>query len=139
MDLGFDYEHRHQGSGFTDPKKGLVRMAHETALSIFHTLAADGEILSDSFFRTLGSAYVAAANDAVRQYTNLSAINGFAYDRDSEESFVDYFTKALGRAAAEFVADPTGTADLPNWNRVKSVIPGIYEILERAVEEDARP
>lgn len=136
VDLGMDYEHRHQTSGFTDPKKGIVRMAHETALSLFHTLAGQGEVLSDPFFRTLRAAYVVSANDAIRQYSNLSDINGLVYDRDSEEVFIDYFAKTLGRAATEFLEDPTATADLPNWNRVKSVIPDIYSQLRAIVEED---
>jgi glucosyl-3-phosphoglycerate synthase len=138
VDLGLDYEHRHQMSGFTDPRKGLLRMARETSLSLFHTLAADGANLSESFFRSLRAAYSACANDAIRQYADLSAVNGLVYDRYGEEQFVDYFTKTLERAGAEFLSDPIGLPDLPNWNQVQAALPEVFELLRLAVEEDAQ-
>jgi glucosyl-3-phosphoglycerate synthase len=138
VDLGVDYEHRHQVSGFADPQKGLVRMARETSLSLFHTLAAEGAELSPSFFSSLRVAYSSCAHDAIRQYSDLSAINGLTYDRGSEEAFVEYFTKTLDRAGEEFLGDPIGSPDIPNWNRVKAVMPDVFDLIREAVEEDAK-
>jgi glucosyl-3-phosphoglycerate synthase len=136
VDLGVDYEHRHQMSGFTDPRKGLMRMARETSLSIFHTLGTEGIELSESFFRTLRVAYATHAHEAIRQYSALSAINGIRYDRYAEEVFADYFIKTLERAGADYLSDPSGNPDIPNWNRVKAVIPDIFERIREAVEAD---
>jgi len=35
--------------------------------------------------------------------------------------------------------NPLGTPLIPNWNRVISAIPGILEMLKKAVDEDNKP
>ena len=138
VDLGMDYEHRHQGVGVADSNRGILRMARETSLSVFHSLASEGVELGDAFFRTLRAAYSAMAHDAIRQYADLSMINGLYYDRDGEESFVEYFTKTLDRAVLEFSEDSIGSPDLPNWNQVKALMPDVFERIGGAVKADAR-
>jgi glucosyl-3-phosphoglycerate synthase len=41
-------------------------------------------------------------------------------------------------AAETFMKDPMGTPLIPNWNRVTSAIPGILDMLKKAVDEDNR-
>jgi glucosyl-3-phosphoglycerate synthase len=39
-------------------------------------------------------------------------------------------------AAQTFVENPMGTPLIPNWNRVGAAIPGIFDMLRKAVDED---
>ena len=48
------------------------------------------------------------------------------------------FAKSLSAAAGEFVANPRGVTLIPNWNRVLAALPEFFELLQDAVEKDAR-
>jgi glucosyl-3-phosphoglycerate synthase len=143
VDLGIDYEHKHQdtGIGSAPPEKraqwkGLMRMAREIASTLFRALASEGTQLPPSFFHSLRVAYIRSAQNAIRQYNDVAAINGLIYDRHTEDTLAEAFGRALERAADDFLENPLGAPAIPNWNRVHSAIPGIYEKIRGAVEQD---
>ena len=72
------------------------------------------------------------------KYEADAAINGLEFDRHEEAKAVDSFAKALSIGARVFLEDPMGTPLIPNWNRVISAIPGIGDMLKKAVDEDNR-
>ena len=49
---------------------------------------------------------------------------------------VEAFTRAIAMATQAFMENPMATPLIPNWNRVTSAIPGIFEMLKMAVDAD---
>jgi len=138
VDIAVNYEHKHQALSAEDPAKGLMKMAVDICKSIFRTLAAEGVVFSDGFFKSLTVAYQRSAEDTIMKYEADASINGLLFDRHEEAKAVEAFTSAIGLAAKEFTEDPMGTPLIPNWNRVTSAIPGILDMLKKAVDEDNR-
>jgi glucosyl-3-phosphoglycerate synthase len=138
VDIAVNYEHKHQDLSAEDAEKGLMKMAVDICKSIFRTLAAEGVVFSDGFFKSLTVAYQRFAEDTIMKYEADAAINGLLFDRHEEAKAVEAFTSAIGLAAKEFTEDPMGTPLIPNWNRVTSAIPGILDMLKKAVDEDNR-
>jgi len=136
VDIAETYEHKHQALSSEDPEKGLMKMTIDICKSIFRTLASEGVIFSDGFFKSLSVAYLRQAEDAIMKYEADAAINGLAFDRHEEAKAVEAFTRAIGLASKVFMENPMGTPLIPNWNRVTSAIPGILEMLKKAVDED---
>lgn len=136
VDLGIPYDHKHQEVGDADSTTGLMRMTKEIGLTMFNALASEGIVLSSAFFRSLRTTYLRCAQDAIRQYSDLSDINGLKYDRHTEDGLAEAFSRALEKAAENFLRDPTGLPSIPNWNRVCAAIPDIYRQLRRAVKSD---
>lgn len=136
VDLGIDYEHKHQEAGEGDPGKGLMRMAREIARAMFHAVASEGAQLSTSFFRTLRAAYLRCAQDAIRQFADLSAMNGLPYDRHAEDVLAEQFVRMLETAGEEFLANPFGSPQIPNWNRVSSAMPDVFDRIRTEVDAD---
>jgi glucosyl-3-phosphoglycerate synthase len=138
VDLMDNYEHKHQALSQEDPAKGLSRMAHDIAKSLFSTLAAEGLVFTADDFRSLEVRYVRMAQDTITRYYADAMLNGLKFDRHGEELAVATFAISLRQAAAEFLQDPAGLALIPNWNRVLSAFPEFFEMLEDAVEKDSR-
>jgi glucosyl-3-phosphoglycerate synthase len=137
VDLGIDYEHKHQDTGIeSDRPAGLMRMAREIASTLFQALASEGAELSHSFFQSLRAAYLRCAQDSIRQYSDLSAINGLVSDRHTEDVLAEAFSRTLARAGDDFLENPLGPPSIPNWNRVTSAIPDALQRLREAVELD---
>jgi glucosyl-3-phosphoglycerate synthase len=65
-------------------------------------------------------------------------LNGLKFDRHAEELAVAVFARSLSGAAAEFVTNPRGVTLIPNWNRVLAALPEFFELLQDAVDRDAR-
>ncbi|MCZ6877613.1 MAG: glycosyl transferase [Acidobacteria bacterium] len=138
VDLIENYQHKHQELSPQDPAKGLMKMAVDIADTLFRTLATEGVIMSEAFFRTLSTAYQRSAEEIIRRYNDDAAINGLELDRHSENLAVGTFRKALEIACMRFVEDPHGALLIPNWNRVTSALPDFLDRLYEAVEEDHR-
>jgi glucosyl-3-phosphoglycerate synthase len=138
VDLIENYQHKHQEISPQDPDRGLMKMAVDIADTLFRTLAAEGVIMSEAFFRTLSTGYQRSAEDVIRRYSDDAAINGLELDRHSENLAVGTFRKALELACHKFVEDPHGSLLIPNWNRVTSALPDFLDRLYEAVEEDHR-
>ncbi len=138
VDLTDNYEHKHQALSSEDSSRGLTRMACDIAKSLFRTLAAEGLVFTADHFRSLEVRYVRMAEDTIARYYADAMLNGLNFDRHAEEMAVAAFSKALRKAAAEFVEDPSGLPLIPNWNRVLSAIPEFFELLQDAVEKDSK-
>jgi glucosyl-3-phosphoglycerate synthase len=138
VDLMDNYEHKHQALSTEDPAKGLSRMAADIAKSIFSTLAAEGLVFTADHFHSLEVRYVRMAQDTIARYYADALLNGLKFDRHAEELAVAVFARSLSAAAAEFVSNPRGLTLIPNWNRVLAALPEFFELLQDAVEKDAR-
>jgi len=132
------YEHKHQPLSRKDPKRGLLKMSVDIAKTLFRSLASVGVIFNKGTFTTIISAYTREAQDARERYAADAAINGLLYDLHAEGTAVEAFARGLDIAGETFVQDPRGTPRIPNWNRVLSAIPNIFDQLEEAVERDNR-
>lgn len=136
VDLAVSYEHKHQVLSAENPEKGLMKMTVDICKSIFRTLASEGVIFFDGFFKSLSVAYLRQAEDTIMKYEADAAINGLLFDRHEEAKAVDAFTRAIAIAANVYMENPMGTPLIPNWNRVISGIPGILEMVKKAVDAD---
>jgi len=133
-----NYDHKHQPLSENDATAGLHRMVVDIAGSLIRNLASYGVQFDAGFLNTLTSAYVRTAQDAIARYSDDAALNGLAFDRHEEEVAVETFSWALRAAGLDFVRDPMGAPQIPNWSRVVSALPDFLEQLRRAVEEDSR-
>lgn len=136
VDIAENYEHKHQILSADDPSTGLMKMSIDIAKSIFRTVASEGVVFSDGFFKSLMAAYLKMAEDSIVKYESDAAINGLFYDRHEEAAMVDAFTRSIMEAAKTISESPLGAPMIPNWNRVISATPGILERLKAVIEED---
>ena len=139
VDIGENYEHKHQDLSPEDATKGLHKMAVDICKSLFRTLASEGIVFSDGFFKTLVATYVRTAQDMLKRYEDDAAINGLFFDRHDESLAVDTFTKGMKKAAELITEDPLGIPLIASWDRVTSAIPDILNRMKEAVEEDNNP
>jgi len=138
VDLADNYEHKHQVLSADDPSKGLRRMTCDIAKSLFRTLASEGVVFTADDFRVLQVRYERLAQDTIARYYADAMLNGLQFDRHSEEVSVAAFTRSVQDAGAEFCSDPLGLPLIPNWNRVIAAIPEFFDLLQDAVQQDAR-
>jgi glucosyl-3-phosphoglycerate synthase len=130
------YEHKHKEVSHEDPTSGLLKMSIEIAKMLFRSLAIEGVMLTKGFFDTLMVVYLRSAQDAIKRYSDDSAINGLSYDRHAEELAAETFAQAIRTAGEAFLEDPAGTPLIPNWSRVTSAIPDFQDRLREAIEAD---
>ena len=135
VDLSDNYEHKHKELSPDNPKEGLRRMTLDIAKSVFRTIAQEGFVLGSDQFRALQLYYTRFAQDTIRRYYADAVINSLQFDLDQEDSAVTVFAKSLREAATEFVDDPLGQPQMPNWNRVVAAVPDIFQRLRDSVTE----
>ena len=136
VDIAANYEHKHQALSADDANKGLMKMTVDICKSIFRTLASEGVVFSDGLFKSLLVSYLRHAEDTIMKYEADAAINGIKFDRHEEAMAVEAFTRAIAMATQAFMENPMTTPLIPNWNRVTSAIPDIFEMLKMAVDAD---
>lgn len=136
VDLSDNYEHKHQPLTLEDPNKGLLKMGTDIAKCIFRTMASRGYTLTNEFFISLKSCYLRIAQDFIARYEYDSALNGLRYDRHREGSQAEAFVRCIESAGEQFLETPVEVPYIPNWNRVVSAVPNIFELLIKAVEDD---
>ncbi len=136
VDIAENYEHKHQILSAKDASKGLHKMCVDISKSIFRTLAAEGIVFSNGFFKTLVATYGRTAQDILKRYEDDAAINGLFFDRHEESLAVDTFTHGIRKAAEIITEDPLGVPLIASWDRVTSAIPDILSRIKTAVEED---
>jgi glucosyl-3-phosphoglycerate synthase len=136
VDLIESFEHKHQELSEQDPQKGLLKMCVDITKTIFRTLSTEGVIISAGVLRTLESTYYRTAQDTIKRYEDDASLNQLFFDRHAEVSAVEAFCRGIKIASKEFLDDPLGTPEIPNWNRVTSAIPDFLYKLRKAVEED---
>jgi glucosyl-3-phosphoglycerate synthase len=137
VELVDNYDHKHQDLSEGDATRGLHRMVSDIASSLIRNLASYGVEFDAGFLNTLTAAYVRTAQDAIASYNDDAMLNGLLFDRHAEEVAVETFTRALRGAGLDFVRDPLGNPQIPNWNRVTSALPDFLDQLRGAVEADA--
>jgi glucosyl-3-phosphoglycerate synthase len=138
VELVENYDHKHQPLSESDPSLGLHRMVIDIASSLIRNLASYGVEFDAGFLNTMTAAYVRTAQDAIAQYSADAALNGLQFDRHEEELAVETFSQALRRAGLDFVRDPMGAPQIPNWSRVIAAMPDFLEEFRCSVEEDSR-
>jgi glucosyl-3-phosphoglycerate synthase len=136
IDIADNYEHKHQELSPEDPMKGLLKMCIDISKSIFRTLASEGVVFSDGFFKTLIATYVRTAQDMLKRYEDDAAVNGLKFDRHEESLAVETFTQGIKNAAETIMNDPLGVPLIPSWDRVTSALPHILDMVKTAVDED---
>jgi glucosyl-3-phosphoglycerate synthase len=136
VDIAENYEHKHQDLSADDATKGLNKMCVDICKSIFRTLASEGIVFSDGFFKTLVATYVRTAQDMLKRYQDDAAINNLFFDRHEESLAVETFTNGIKKAAEIITEDPLGVPLIASWDRVTSAIPDILNYIKEAVEED---
>jgi len=137
-DIADNYEHKHQELSPEDASKGLHKMCVDICKSLFRTLASEGIVFSEGFFKSLVSTYAQTAQDVLKRYEDDAAINGLLFDRHQESLAVETFTLGIKRAAESIMEDPLGVPLIPGWDRVSAAIPDILNRIMEAVEEDNR-
>lgn len=138
VDIADNYEHKHQVLSPEDASKGLHKMCVDICKSIFRTLASEGIIFSDGFFKTLVATYARTAQDLLKRYEDDASINNLFFDRHEESLSVDTFTKGIKKASELIMKDPLGVPLISSWDRVTAAIPDVLDRIRSAVEEDNR-
>ena len=136
VDIAENYEHKHQALSPEDASKGLHKMCVDISKSLFRTLASEGIVFSEGFFRTLLASYDRTAQDMLKRYEDDAAVNGLFFDRHEESLAVDTFTEGIKKAAEIITEDPRGVPLIASWDRVISAIPDILLKIKEAVEKD---
>ena len=103
---------------------------------MFRTLASEGVVFSDAFFRTLIANYLRVAQETVKRYHDDARINKLRFDIHTEATAVEAFTRGIEIAGRTFLEDPLGAPQIPNWSRVTSAIPSFLDLLLETVRED---
>jgi len=137
VELVENYDHKHQDLSEHDGNAGLHRMVRDIAASLIRNLASYGVEFDSGFLNTLIAAYVRTAQDAIARYSDDAKLNGLYFDRHEEEVAVETFSGALRAAGLDFVGDPMGAPQIPNWSRVVSALPDFLDELAGAVVADA--
>ena len=137
VELVENYDHKHQELSEHDGNTGLHRMVRDIAASLIRNLASYGVEFDSGFLNTLIAAYVRTAQDAIARYSDDAKLNGLYFDRHEEEVAVETFSGALRAAGLDFVGDPMGAPQIPNWSRVVSALPDFLDELAGAVVADA--
>lgn len=130
----YDHKHRELSSG--DATRGLNKMAVDVAKCIFLTIAGHGIKLDRGIFDALLSTYLRKAQDTMRFYAADATINRLCYDRHEEELAVATFAHGIRLAAQAYLDNPLGYSMIPNWNRVESVWPNVFQEFLEAVRQD---
>ena len=136
VDLADTYEHKHQEIFPKNASRGLLKMTVDIAKNLFRTLASEGIIFSEGFFKTLKATYVREAQTALRKYHNDALINSLYFDRHGESLAVEEFANSVTIAGEQILEDPLGIPLIPNWSRIVSAIPDFFDRLLETVEED---
>lgn len=136
VDIAENYEHKHQALSPEDATKGLHKMCVDISKSIFRTLASEGIVFSDGFFKTLVATYARTAQDMLKRYEDDASINSLFFDRHEESLAVETFTNGIRRAAEIIMKDPLGVPLIASWDRVTAALPHILESVREAVEAD---
>ena len=138
VDIAENYEHKHQELSPEDASKGLNKMCVDICKSIFRTLASEGIVFSDGFFKTLFATYARTAQDHLKRYEDDASINGLRFDRHEESLSVETFIKGIKTAAEVITKDPLGVPLISSWDRVTAALPDILDRIRESVDEDNR-
>ena len=112
-DLADNYEHKHQDLSAGDVSKGLMKMTADIAKSLFRTLAGEGVVFSEGFFKSLSTTYVKQAQDAIKRFHDDAMINSLIFDRHEEATAMEAFAQSIKLAGDQTLEDPLGDSPDP--------------------------
>jgi glucosyl-3-phosphoglycerate synthase len=143
-DLGVNFEHKHQHLGYDlqeprpEPKKGLMKMAHDIALTLLHNLCSEGLVIGRDEMRAIRLSYERMAKESIKRYHDDAVVNGLKnHERHIEAEAVEAYRAALDHAAEAFCGERVlPSPHVPNWNRIFSAMDGFGDRLMAAVEAD---
>jgi len=135
VDLGCNYEHKHQILSPGNANLGLHRMVVDIAKFYFNFLQSHGVRLDAAYVNMVQQTYYQNALRFVKIYADDAETNGLVFDRHEEELTVRYFREFLWEAWEASQAD-RGDSMIPSWNRILYSLPDIYRKLVEAVETD---
>ena len=135
IDLGRNYEHKHQALSEQDASGGLHRMIIDITKFYLNYIRSHGMPIDDAFIDMLQRTYYSTALSFVKSYSDDAESNNLVYDRHQEELTVRYFRDFIGTAWEQTRGEKGGT-QIPSWNRVIYSVPDIYQDLLRIVEEE---
>jgi glucosyl-3-phosphoglycerate synthase len=141
VDIAARYDHRHHpvvatASRARRPVHGLEKTAADVAGCLFRTLALQGIPLDRARLDALLAVHLRTAEDAIRTFDAVAALNGLHTNRHEEEILAGHFLRSLRSAADSYLADPLGAPLIPNWNRVEAACPALLGEFRDAVARD---
>ena len=136
VDIGDQYDHKHQPVSVDNMEKGLSKMSLDITKAIFRKLASNGATFNIETIRSIKATYLRIAEDFIEKYYCDSLLNGYEYDRNKEEEMVNLFARNLYIAGSYFLQNPMDRDYVPSWKRVLSAFPEFPELFYEAVEKD---
>ena len=134
-DLGF-YDHKHQKVG--SEETGLTKMSGDILKTLLRVLIEEDHIqVSKESLISLRVLYQRHAQDCIRKYHADAHFNHLKYDRHSEETMVEKFSRQIMNSGIIYMRKPVGTR-IPDWLRTISARKKIREQLFEIVVEDNR-
>jgi glucosyl-3-phosphoglycerate synthase len=132
-DLGF-YDHKHQKIGTDD--SGLIKMSGDILKTLLRVLIEEDHIqISKESLISLRVLYQRHAQDCIRKYHADAHFNNLKYDRHSEETMVEKFSRQIMNSGISYMRKPVGTR-IPDWLRTISARRKIREQLFDIVVTD---
>ena len=136
VDIADKYDHKHQSISFDDPEKGLSKMSIDIIKTLIRKQASQGIGYNRDTLRALKATYYRTALDYISSYSYDAEMNDIKLDINNEESYVELFSENIMKAGERVLDNPVKLNLMPNWSRVRSAVPFIYEKLIDAVERD---
>ena len=136
VDIADKYDHKHQSISFDDPEKGLSKMSIDIIKTLIRKQASQGIGYNRDTLRALKATYYRNALDYISSYSYDAEMNDIKLDINTEESYVELFSENIMKAGERVLDNPVKLNLMPNWSRVRSAVPFIYEKLIDAVERD---
>ena len=136
VDIADKYDHKHQNVSYNDQNKGLSKMSFDIIKTFIRKLANQGVGYNKDSLRALKATYYRTALDYISSYSFDARMNGIQFDINNEEKIVELFAENIFEAGLIVLDKPMEMNLMPNWSRVRSAVPRIYDRLEDAVEVD---
>ncbi len=136
VDIADKYDHKHQKVSFTDSTMGLSKMSIDICKTLIRKMASQGVGFNNDTLRALKATYYRSALDHISSYSHDARMNGIEVDINNEEKIVEIFAENIISAGEQVLKKPMEMNLMPNWSRVRSAVPFIYEKLIEAVEQD---
>ncbi len=112
IDLGANYEHKHQMLENGRRDSGLTRLSAEISACLLHHLAREGMRLTPHFLQALSSAYQHSARNTLRRYRHVALLNRLHFPEEEETRLVEQFSAVLDRPLENH------PASLPAWSEL---------------------
>ena len=136
VDIADQYDHKHQIISYNDSARGLSKMSFDIIKTFIRKLANQGIGYNKDSLRALKATYYRTALDYISSYSFDARMNGIEVDINTEEKIVELFAENIFEAGLLVLDKPMEMNLMPNWSRVRSAVPRIYDRLDEAVELD---